>query len=44
MTDSMKRLVICSLTALAMIPAKAQDDSLADAARGRSFFERQASW
>ena len=43
MTDSMKRLVICSLTALAMIPAKAQDDSLADAARGRSFFERQAA-
>ena len=42
MTDSMKRLVICSLTALAMIPAKAQDDSLADAARGRSSFERQA--
>lgn len=43
MTDSMKRLVICSLTALAMIPAKAQDDSLADAARGRSFFELQAA-
>lgn len=43
MTDSMKRLVICCLTALAMIPAKAQDDSLADAARGRSFFERQAA-
>ena len=43
MTDSMKRLVICSLTELAMVPAKAQDDSLADAARGRSFFERQAA-